>query len=178
MGWKKGRIKKVRKFIRKMLVIFPFEEPFYREQGIEAEFVGHPLAELPLPSISREEYARKPRSSIRGNGITCPRSPSSRRSRLGFGMFSYELDPRKEWIALLPGSRYAEIVSNFQTMVKAAVQLGDEYEYIVPLAPTLTEQQISRIQEALGIITCSHPPRITFVATLGPRFCTPALGGG
>jgi lipid A disaccharide synthetase len=30
-----------------MLVIFPFEEPFYRERGVEAEFVGHPLAELP-----------------------------------------------------------------------------------------------------------------------------------
>jgi len=164
-AWKKGRIKKVRKFIRKMLVIFPFEEPFYREQGIEAEFVGHPLAELPLPSISREEYARQASLLNQGQWNYLPpeaRPPEGVGS--AFGMFSYELDPRKEWIALLPGSRYAEIVSNFQTMVKAAVQLGDEYEYIVPLAPTLTEQQISRIQEALGdYYLPAHPPRITFV---------------
>jgi lipid-A-disaccharide synthase len=59
-----------------MLVIFPFEEPFYREHGVEAEFVGHPLAELPLPSISREQFAA-------ANG----------------------LDPAKTWIGLLPGSR-------------------------------------------------------------------------
>ncbi|MGA2276951.1 MAG: lipid-A-disaccharide synthase, partial [Terracidiphilus sp.] len=45
-AWKKKRIRLVQKYIDKMLVIFPFEEPFYRERGVEAEFVGHPLAEL------------------------------------------------------------------------------------------------------------------------------------
>ena len=58
-AWKKERIRLVRKFVDKMLVIFPFEETFYREHGVEAEFVGHPLAEMPLPVISREEYARQ-----------------------------------------------------------------------------------------------------------------------
>ena len=51
-AWKKHRIKLVQKYVSRMLVIFPFEEPFYRERGVAAEFVGHPLAELPLPSIS------------------------------------------------------------------------------------------------------------------------------
>ena len=46
-AWKQHRIRLVRKYVRRMLVIFPFEEPFYRERGVEAEFVGHPLAELP-----------------------------------------------------------------------------------------------------------------------------------
>ena len=58
-AWKQGRIRKVRKFIRRMLVIFPFEEPFYRERGVQAEFVGHPLADLPLPTITRAQLARK-----------------------------------------------------------------------------------------------------------------------
>lgn len=35
-AWKKHRIQLVRRFVRKMLVIFPFEEPFYRGQGVEA----------------------------------------------------------------------------------------------------------------------------------------------
>src|SRR5271157_5925269 len=79
-AWKKHRIKLVQKYIRKMLVIFPFEEPFYREHGVQAEFVGHPLAELPLPAISREQFAAE-------NG----------------------LNPQKTWIGLLPGSRPKEI---------------------------------------------------------------------
>jgi len=56
-GLEKHRIKLVRKYIRKMLVIFPFEEPFYRTRGVKAEFVGHPLAELPLPAVTREQFA-------------------------------------------------------------------------------------------------------------------------
>ena len=48
-AWKKKRIKLVQKYVDKMLVIFPFEQAFYREHGVSAEFVGHPLADLPLP---------------------------------------------------------------------------------------------------------------------------------
>jgi lipid-A-disaccharide synthase len=164
-AWKKHRIRLVQKYIDRMLVIFPFEEAFYRDHGVQAEFVGHPLAELPLPSVSREEYARQASLLNQGQWNYLPpeaRPPEGVDS--AFGMFSYELDPRKEWIALLPGSRRAEIYSNFETMVKAAVQLGNEYEYIVPLAPTLTEDQISGIQETLGDYHLpAHPPRITFV---------------
>ena len=42
-----------------MLVIFPFEERFYRERGVNAQFVGHPLAEAPPPPMAREDYAAK-----------------------------------------------------------------------------------------------------------------------
>jgi lipid-A-disaccharide synthase len=116
-AWKKRRIRLVRKYIRKMLVIFPFEEPFYREQGVEAEFVGHPLAELPLPSISRAEFAAQ-------NG----------------------LDPAKTWIGLLPGSRLREIRDHLPEMLKAARELSSrglpgDFEFVVPLAPTLNAAQ-------------------------------------
>ncbi|HUS18572.1 MAG TPA: lipid-A-disaccharide synthase [Terriglobales bacterium] len=49
-AWRKGRIAQIKKYVKKMLVIFPFEEQFYREQGVEVEYVGHPLADLPQPS--------------------------------------------------------------------------------------------------------------------------------
>ena len=75
-AWKQGRIEAVRKYVREMLVIFPFEEKFYRERGIEAQFVGHPLADLPAPAITREQFAAE-----------------------------YKLDASRPWIALLPGSR-------------------------------------------------------------------------
>src|SRR5690242_3660245 len=52
-AWKKRRIHRVQRYVDRMLVIFPFEESYYRERGVQAEYVGHPLADLPLPQISR-----------------------------------------------------------------------------------------------------------------------------
>jgi lipid-A-disaccharide synthase len=107
-AWKQGRIEQVRQYVRKMLVIFPFEEHFYRERGIEAQFVGHPLADLPSPQVSREQFAAQ-----------------------------HKLDPAREWIALLPGSRRGEVSRIFPTLLEAAQLLGPEYVYIVPVASTL-----------------------------------------
>jgi lipid-A-disaccharide synthase len=95
-AWKKHRIKLVQKFVTRMLVIFPFEEAFYREQGVAAEFVGHPLAELPLPTISREYFAA-----------------------------AHGLDAAGMWIGLLPGSRPKEIRDNLPEMLAAARLLID-----------------------------------------------------
>jgi lipid-A-disaccharide synthase len=44
-AWRRGRVKQVAKYVDRMIVIFPFEETFYREHGIEATYVGHPLIE-------------------------------------------------------------------------------------------------------------------------------------
>jgi lipid A disaccharide synthetase len=43
-AWKRSRLRWVQQRVSKMLVIFPFEERFYRDRGVDAEFVGHPLA--------------------------------------------------------------------------------------------------------------------------------------
>ena len=56
-AWRQGRVKLLRKYVTKALVIFPFEEKFYRDRGVDATFVGHPLADLPHPTIERVEYA-------------------------------------------------------------------------------------------------------------------------
>lgn len=107
-AWKQRRIERVRKYVREMLVIFPFEEKFYRERGIAAKFVGHPLADLPAPSVTREEFARE-----------------------------YSIDPSRQWIALLPGSRRGEVSRIFPLLLEAAQLLGPDYVYTVPVASTL-----------------------------------------
>jgi lipid-A-disaccharide synthase len=107
-AWRQSRIELVRKYVRKMLVIFPFEETFYQERGIEAEFVGHPLADQPLPARTREEFATR-----------------------------YALDPQRQWIALLPGSRRGEVSRIYPRLLKATQLLGPEYVYITPVASTL-----------------------------------------
>lgn len=121
-AWKKYRIRDVQRYVDRMLVIFPFEEAFYRERGVQAEFVGHPLADLALPIVAREDFARE-------NG----------------------LDPSKEWIGLLPGSRAKEIRLNLPAMIEAAQILSREnlYEFVLPLAPTLTAAHQASIRAAL-----------------------------
>jgi lipid-A-disaccharide synthase len=117
-AWKKHRIRLVQRYVQRMVVIFPFEEDFYRQRGVEAEFVGHPLADLPMPGVGREEFAAK-----------------------------NKLDPAKTWVGLLPGSRAKEIGAHLPEMLKAAHMLAEggeawwEYEFIVPLAPTLHAEQ-------------------------------------
>src|ERR1700684_4202939 len=56
-AWRQGRVRLIRNYIDKALVIFPFEEKFYRDRGVDATSVGHPLTELPPPAIERDDYA-------------------------------------------------------------------------------------------------------------------------
>jgi lipid-A-disaccharide synthase len=140
-AWKKKRIELVRKYVRRMLVIFPFEEHFYKQRGVEAEYVGHPLAEMPLPDISREQFAAE-------NG----------------------LEPARTWIALLPGSRPKEIRDNLPEMLEAAWDLEElelsghheigDFEYLLPLAPTLNEEQRADVLEMVEDLGCGLDIRL------------------
>lgn len=134
-AWKKYRIHKVRRFVDRMLVIFPFEQSFYREHGVNATFVGHPLAEVPLPSISRKDFADQ-----------------------------YSLDPSKSWVGLLPGSRFKEVRLNLPEMIEAASQLQEPLEFLVPLAPTLTPEHVAHVRTMLPAEGLPPGgPRITLV---------------
>src|SRR6202166_2846930 len=107
-AWRQGRVRLLRNYVDKALVIFPFEEKFYRDRGVDATFVGHPLAELPRPTIDRSDYATE-----------------------------FHLDSAKPWITLMPGSRVKEVRMNLPTILQSAALLGSDYEYVLPIAPTL-----------------------------------------
>ena len=112
-AWRQGRVKLLRKYIDKALVIFPFEEKFYRDRGVDASFVGHPLADLPMPTISRGDYASR-----------------------------NKIDPQKTWITVMPGSRVKEVRMNLPTILEASKQLGTGFEYLLPVAPTLDPESL------------------------------------
>jgi len=107
-AWRQGRVKLLRKYVDQALVIFPFEEQFYRERGVDATFVGHPLADLPFPPIARADYAR-----------------------------DNHLAPARDWITLMPGSRVKEVRMNLPGILESAQKLGWSYEFLLPVAPTL-----------------------------------------
>jgi lipid-A-disaccharide synthase len=114
-AWRQGRVRLLRKYVDKALVIFPFEEQFYRERGVDATFVGHPLADLPAPAVSRAAYATQ-----------------------------NQLDPTKPWITLMPGSRVKEVRMNLPTILESAEKLGSGYEFLLPVAPTLERGFLQR----------------------------------
>jgi lipid-A-disaccharide synthase len=165
-AWKRGRLRLVQERVDKMLVIFPFEERFYRERGVDAEFVGHPLAGTALLSTSREAYAAQ-----------------------------HKLDPAKMWIALLPGSRWKEIRANLPALHELAmsdlitssaayttfdgdttVQPTDpaahtHYEFLLPVASTI---DAGALQRYIGELNAEHlkyfgPEASTLRLTLVPN---------
>jgi lipid-A-disaccharide synthase len=93
-AWRKYRVRGLRRDVDRMLVILPFEEQFYKNEGLAVSYVGHPLAESVRISSSREEF--------------CAR---------------HQLDPLRPIIALLPGSRHKEIQHHLPPMLDAAIRL-------------------------------------------------------
>jgi lipid-A-disaccharide synthase len=111
-AWRTGRVRHIKKYIRKMIVIFPFEQEFYRKHGVDVTYVGHPLAYAPRPQITREDMARR-----------------------------NDLNMQKTWMALLPGSRQKEVRLNLPGILGAAAllrQQGNDFEFLLPVASTLS----------------------------------------
>lgn len=110
-AWKKRRVHTIKKVVDKMLVILPFEKDFYDEYRVDAHYVGHPL----LDELSRVKYITK-NNFIRQNN----------------------LDPKKEIIALLPGSRKQEVTRMLGVMLKVVDKFPD-YQFVIGCAPSLPE---------------------------------------
>jgi lipid-A-disaccharide synthase len=55
-AWREGRLKTLRETVRHLLCIFPFEEAYFRKNGVPATYIGHPLASMIRPSTSRTEF--------------------------------------------------------------------------------------------------------------------------
>ncbi len=96
-AWRSGRVRVVRRRVARMVVIFPFEERFYRDAGVPVDFVGHPLVDTVKPSMTREEF-----------------------------MARHGLDPKRPVVGLLPGSRASEVARNFPEIVEACARLNRE----------------------------------------------------
>ena len=96
-AWRAGRVRSIAKYVRRLLVIFPFEESYYRERGVEALYVGHPLLDR-LTSLPSMDEARR---------------------RL-------ELEGAAPVLGLLPGSRVGELARHLPVLLRSAKQLMTE----------------------------------------------------
>jgi lipid-A-disaccharide synthase len=127
-AWRTYRVRTIARLVDRMVVIFPFEADFYRERGVPAEYVGHPLVET-LPSLP-------PRAEL---------------------LKEWGLDPRNFTLALLPGSRASEIERHLPAILQAAGIIKEvipETQFVLPLASTapreLVEEMVEEFRMDLG----------------------------
>jgi len=111
-AWRAGRMKTMKRFVDRVLPIFPFEEALYQQAGVAVRFVGHPLIELIAPVPSREVLIQR-----------------------------WNLDPALPVVALLPGSRINELERLAPVMAAALpmiVARVPEAQFVVAQAPNLS----------------------------------------
>ena len=94
-----GRIKTIKKYIKKMIVLFKFEREFYARYGMDVDFVGHPLLDTAKLTMSKKEFL----------------------ANLG-------LSNNKKTIALFPGSRKQEIKKILPIMLETAKLLNKKID--------------------------------------------------
>jgi lipid-A-disaccharide synthase len=108
-AWRKGRLRQMRRTLRHLLCIFPFEEQFFRGAGVPATYIGHPLAGLVAPALTRGEFFKK-----------------------------HRLAASRPLVVMLPGSRRGEAARHLPALVDAAGRLYREYAVNLMLPASAT----------------------------------------
>ncbi len=58
-AWHESRVKKVKKYIDRMIVFLPFEKPFYEKHDVDVDYVGHPFVDTVEPELPKNEFLSK-----------------------------------------------------------------------------------------------------------------------
>ena len=93
-AWRRGRLGQMRRVIDRLLCIFPFEETFFRSNNIPVTYIGHPLAALVRPSMSKADFFKK-----------------------------HRLPLDRPLVVVLPGSRRGEAARHLGTLLEAVNRL-------------------------------------------------------
>jgi lipid-A-disaccharide synthase len=119
-AWRKGRLADMRRTLRHIFCIFPFEEEFFRRHGLAATYIGHPLAEIVKPTLSRSEFFRK-----------------------------HRLPPGRPLVSVLPGSRRGEAARHLPPLLDAVGRLYREQaaSFMLPASATTG---VDFFQERIG----------------------------
>lgn len=122
---RKYRIKVIKKYVDKVLCIFPFEVPLYAQYGIDAHYCGHPLvSQLPLPASKREFYKK------------------------------HNLDIEKKLVSVFPGSRVFELkylMDVFKGAVKILKDRHPELQFCLSQAPNLSDEVYNKYLQQTDI---------------------------
>lgn len=135
-AWRKYRISTIKRYVDLVISILPFEKDWYLRHGVEhVEYVGSPLAREVVPRRSREEFCR-----------------------------DHGLDPSKQIVSLLPGSRHKELLRILPVMIDAARSMRrerPELQFLVALASDAPLGFVNEMIEAAWIDANSRCVRVT-----------------
>ena len=118
-AWRTSRINQIKKHITKVLSIFPFEEEFYKKHAVDVEFVGHPFLDKTIIEHSKKTF-----------------------------FLNYGLNPNCPTLALLPGSRKAEVEKLLKPMLEAYKKLKTArpgLQAVIPVAQNLPFQWLVKM---------------------------------
>lgn len=116
-AWRSGRVKTMKKLVKRIGVILPFEEQFFQERGVAAIYVGHPLLDSVHSDCTREEFCTE-----------------------------HNIVPDSLLVGLMPGSRKKEISSLLPVLLQTAKTVQQQTDkkmvFLLPVASTLSEEDI------------------------------------
>jgi len=114
-AWRPQRVQLIRRLVSRVLCIFPFEEEFYQRADVPVNFVGHPLVDAVRPTMTREQFVER-----------------------------HHLDAKKPIVALLPGSRLAEIAHNLPGMLAACrlLEHDGKYQFVLAAAQGIAKESL------------------------------------
>ena len=104
-AWRQHRVKAIARLVDKLFCLFPFEEQWFRDRGVDATYIGHPLASMVRPRKSRAEFFAE-----------------------------HSLPPDRRLITLLPGSRAGEACRHMPALLEAVGLLRARLSLSVVLA--------------------------------------------
>jgi lipid-A-disaccharide synthase len=119
-AWRKGRVKEMRRTLRRLLCIFPFEEEFFTGHGVPTTYIGHPLAGLVRPALTRDEFFKK-----------------------------HRLAAERPLVSVLPGSRRGESARHLPALLDAVDRIYREQAVNVVL-PASSTTGAAFFQERIG----------------------------
>lgn len=128
-AWRPERIKTIRAAVDHMLLILPFEEAIYRDAGIAASYVGHPLADQMPLHVDQVEVRDK-----------------------------LDIPPGKRVVAILPGSRQREVEALAGLFVQTAKQLYERFPDICFLVPFVSRPTRQRFEQEIWNQEMQHLP--------------------
>ncbi len=127
-AWRSYRVHNIKKIVDLMLVIFPFEEAFYKNHGLATRFVGHPLLEM----LAEKNATPQKIADIRSHLLKAD---------------------KKRILGLMPGSRKSELKYNLKTQIETAQKVADQHPDVQPvllIAPSLDERVVQEQALQLG----------------------------
>ena len=122
-AWRKNRLKKIVQAVDHLLALFPFEPALYAGTSVKCSFVGHPMADVIEPNIKQ--------ATVRE---------------------SLEIRPDRQVVAILPGSRQAELQYMAETFIEAAKLLLLRFPKVQFLVPLISRE--TRLQFEIALWKC------------------------